>query len=718
MVLLLATPLMSWLAPLSFWLLKLRHRRTKRMQPDYEKMKTTLLALTALFATLLVTPLLCLAQTAATAPQADTATTNTAYLAAYFDKTAGGDNQPPESLHYAVSRDGFHFSPVNGTKVVLNSTLGDKKMRDPMILRDQKGVFHLVVTNSWDKLQFTVWDSSDLIHWKNERLVVPGDADLKPTWAPEFGYDTQSRKYFVFWTAGKTGWDSTHFYYMTTPDFHNWSAPQTFFQHLKDGKNVPVMDGSVFVANSKFHLLYRMNEAIHQVTPSGGALGPFDTDDHMVSNINGEGPFAYQLNGKNEWNMVFDYFGNNVGKWGVANSKNGRDWTLLTDPKWPHFYPDGQAAFPEGVRHGSVLPINEAEYQAIQPKFWTGADLSALPFREGQNFKYSDAQGEADLLKIARRNGWNMIRVRLWVDPKNEPFDAASSLQSVTRLGKRIKAEKLGFMLDIHYSDTWADPGAQHKPRAWGKLEFPALVEQTRVYSRDVIAHLRENGALPDMVQIGNETRNGLLYGSATNGAGPQLGGGFWEKTPGGRDRAVQLLNGGLQGVKQGAAPNKTPQTIVHVPDGQDPQFTADYLRELKSSARRQNLDLDFDIIGLSYYPAHPWDKKAGYSGWKMERLQQSMNQLARDYGKPVMIVETAWPRAGNPATDVAGAPQFAFTPAGQVEFYRALIGAVRAVPNGLGIGVLPWDQDSHNWDSVFDDQGHALPAMATLGKK
>jgi arabinogalactan endo-1,4-beta-galactosidase len=392
----------------------------------------------------------------------------------------------------------------------------------------------------------------------------------------------------------------------------------------------------------------------------------------------------------------------------------------------------------EGLRHGSVLPINESEYQAIGkkyvigqpvssaraapqptlPTFWTGADLSALTFREGQKFRYSDAQGEADLLKIARRNGWNMIRVRLWVDPKNDPFDAASNLQSVTQLGKRIKAEKLGFMLDVHYSDTWADPSAQRKPHAWEKLGFPALVEQTRVYSRHVIAHLRENGALPDMVQIGNETRNGLLYGSELNGAGPQLGGGFWEKTPNGRDRAVQLLSAGLKGVKQGAAPGKTPRTIVHVPDGQDPQFIADYFRELFASARKQNIDLNFDIIGLSYYPAHPWDKKVGYSGWKLERLQQSMNQLARDYGKPVMIVETAWPRAGNPGNDVAGAPQFAFTPAGQVEFYHALIGAVRAVPKGLGIGVLPWDQDSRNWDSVFDDRGHALPAVLTLGKR
>ena len=348
--------------------------------------------------------------------------------------------------------------------------------------------------------------------------------------------------------------------------------------------------------------------------------------------------------------------------------------------------------------------------------FWTGADLSALPLRESQNFKYSDAQGEADLLTIAKRNGWNLIRVRLWVAPKDDPFDATSSLENVTRLGQRIKAAKLGFLLDIHYSDTWADPGAQRKPRAWENSDFPALVEQTRNYSRDVIAHLRENNAMPDMVQIGNETRNGLLYGSEIDGSGPQLGGGFWEKNPGGRDRAVQLLKAGLDGVKQGAAPDKTPQTIIHVPDGQNPQFTADYFRELENSARAQKIDLDFDIIGLSYYPAYPWDKKLGYAGWKLARLQQSMNQLARDFGKPIMIVETAWPRAGTPENDVTDAPQFAFTPAGQVEFYRALIGAVKAVPNGLGIGVLAWNQDARDWNSVFDEEGRALPAVEVLG--
>ncbi len=347
--------------------------------------------------------------------------------------------------------------------------------------------------------------------------------------------------------------------------------------------------------------------------------------------------------------------------------------------------------------------------------FWTGADLSELPAREEHGFKYLDAQGEAGLLAIARRNGWNMIRVRLWVAPEAKPEAAVSGLESVTAFGKSIKAAGLGFLLDIHYSDTWADPGHQIKPRAWAELAFPQLVQKMRDYSRETIAHLRDNGALPDMVQVGNETRNGLLYGSAE-----QPGGGFWEKTPGGRDRAVQLLKAGLDGVRQGAAPDKAPLTIIHIPDGQDPRFTADYFRDLYQSAAAQNIALDYDIIGLSYYPSHPWDAKASYEGWALARLSQSMQQLATAYHKPIMVVETAWPHHAWPhrgePRQLPGAPQFPFTPEGQADYYRALVAAVKAVPEGLGIGVLPWDQDARNWDSVFDDNGQALPAVRVLG--
>ncbi len=362
-----------------------------------------------------------------------------------------------------------------------------------------------------------------------------------------------------------------------------------------------------------------------------------------------------------------------------------------------------------------LLPLATPAQSQSRP-FITGADLSELPYHESQGVKYYDAGVQRNLLVIARRNGWTVIRVRLWVNPDDTPQYSVSRLEDVTAFGKRIKAAGLQFLLDIHYSDTWADPGHQKKPAAWDALPFPQLVQQVHDYSRDVVAHLRRNGAMPDMVQIGNETKNGLLYGSGLNGAGPPPGGGFWEKTPGGRDRAVQLFAAGLAGVREGAKPSPAPRTILHVPDGQDTAFIQYYFRELNASAKAQNIHLDYDIVGLSYYPAHPWDKKVGYDGWTLARLSNSMNDIAATLHKPVMVVETSWPQAGQ-KDDVPGTPQFPFTPAGQVQFYQALIQAVQAVPGGLGLGMVLWDQDSLNWDSVFDAQGQALPAVHALGQ-
>lgn len=342
--------------------------------------------------------------------------------------------------------------------------------------------------------------------------------------------------------------------------------------------------------------------------------------------------------------------------------------------------------------------------------FLTGADLSELPFHESQGVKYSDGGKPQDLIALVRRNGWTVVRVRLWVSPDGEPTAAVSGLPSVTALGRRIKAAGLRFLLDIHYSDTWADPGHQKKPAAWDALPFPQLVRQTHDYSRDVIAHLRRNGALPDIVQIGNETKNGLLYGTET-----QPGGGFWEHTPGGWGRAVQLFRAGLDGVREGARPAKPPLTMIHIPDGQDTEFVKGYFKTLADHAGPATLG--FDLVGLSYYPSDPWDRKAGFDAWRLSHLTDTMNYVATTLHKPVMVVETNWPQAGKPA-DMPGTPEFPFTPAGQAQFYRALIRAVRAVPGGQGIGVAAWDTDTLNWNSVFDAHGNALPAVRVLGQK
>ena len=222
-------------------------------------------------------------------------------------------------------------------------------------------------------------------------------------------------------------------------------------------------------------------------------------------------------------------------------------------------------------------------------------------------------------------------------------------------------------------------------------------------YSRAVVTHLRLSGALPDIVQIGNETRNGLLYGSGPNESGPE--------------RATRLLSAGLRGVREGAYPAASPRTMIHVPDSQDTKFVQRYFQALQTHAANVHptIPLDFDLIGLSYYPGDPWDRKTGFEPWKRTHLIETMQYVAAVLYKPVMVVETSWPQTGEPAV-MPGTPEFPLTPQGQVQFYRALLRAVHAVPNGLGVGVVLWGPDMPDRNSVFDRRGNALPAVRVLG--
>ena len=184
-------------------------------------------------------------------------------------------------------------------------------------------------------------------------------------------------------------------------------------------------------------------------------------------------------------------------------------------------------------------------------------------------------------------------------------------------------------------------PAHQHKPAAWDNLPFPALVQQVHDYCRDVIAHLRGNGAMQDWVQIGNETRNGLLIGSSLDGSGPEPGGGFWEPDHHGMERAAQLFAAGVSGVRAGAGGHSL-KTLIHVPDGQDLGFIKWYFSSLADAAQAAHIELSYDLVGLSYYPGTPWDRKAGYVPWYLAHLTASMDYIAETLHKPLMVVETS----------------------------------------------------------------------------
>ena len=153
-----------------------------------------------------------------------------------------------------------------------------------------------------------------------------------------------------------------------------------------------------------------------------------------------------------------------------------------------------------------------------QPKHYLGGDISLLPSYEEQGTVYKDYDGQkVSLLPFLKRQGWNMIRVRLFVDPQNAPAShkgegVCQDLNYVIGLCRQIKMAGMQVMLDFHYSDTWADPGKQFTPKRWEGCDAKSLSDSVYAYTRRSLQAMKRAGVAPEMIQVGNEITNGMLW--------------------------------------------------------------------------------------------------------------------------------------------------------------------------------------------------------------
>ena len=154
---------------------------------------------------------------------------------------------------------------------------------------------------------------------------------------------------------------------------------------------------------------------------------------------------------------------------------------------------------------------------------YVGGDISVLPKYEAQKATFFDQDGKTitDVLTFVKEQGWNTIRVRLFVDPsKDTDKNVCQDLEFVKQLGKRIKDAGLFLMLDFHYSDTWADPAKQWTPDQWKGLSDDDLYKKIYEYTKDCLEQMKEAGATPDMIQTGNEISYGMLWGTEATAKG------------------------------------------------------------------------------------------------------------------------------------------------------------------------------------------------------
>lgn len=173
---------------------------------------------------------------------------------------------------------------------------------------------------------------------------------------------------------------------------------------------------------------------------------------------------------------------------------------------------DIQAVWP-GVPH----PVTNAIYKPHKVKDKIlGADISFLPELESRGIKFSDNGIPKDAIQILKDHGFNYVRLRIFNDPAApkgySPGKGFCDLEHTKAMAKRIKAAGMKFLLDFHYSDTWADPGKQFKPSAWEGEDFTALKQSIYDFTTKVMTELKDQGTTPDMVQVGNEINHGMIW--------------------------------------------------------------------------------------------------------------------------------------------------------------------------------------------------------------
>ena len=300
-----------------------------------------------------------------------------------------------------------------------------------------------------------------------------------------------------------------------------------------------------------------------------------------------------------------------------------------------------------------ALLFCNAAFAQKAPEKILGADISFLPELEARGIQFSDNGVKKDAIQILKDRGFNYIRLRIFVNPEADsgysPKKGFCDFAHTLQMAKRAKAAGMGFLLDFHYSDTWADPGKQFIPAAWKDLSFKQLVKQVRDYTKNVISALKEQNTLPDMVQVGNEINHGILW-------------------PVGNTRHVDsladLLKAGVKGVKDVDSHIKI---MLHIACGGQNQESRWFIDAMLAR------HVKFDIIGESYYPQ--WHGT-------LQELQANLTDLSNRYKQDVVVAE--YTQHKREVNDIA------FT-----------------LPKGVIKGTFIWEP-LNTWEQIFDKQGNS----------
>lgn len=361
-----------------------------------------------------------------------------------------------------------------------------------------------------------------------------------------------------------------------------------------------------------------------------------------------------------------------------------------------------------GTARYNIADIDSMTFSLPDTRF-VGGDISMLPQYEKKNAQYYDRDGKRITpLDFFAAQGMNTMRVRLFVDPSKAPADdkgegVVQDLDYVKALGKRIKDAGMLLMLDLHYSDTWTDPGQHATPSAWQQFTPAQLADKVYSYTAETLKAMKAAGAAPDFIQTGNEITYGMLWPTGhVWPAGGAPAGGSW-------DNLAAYLKAGVKACREECPDAK----IVLQTEMGDPAGVVAFY------GKTAGYGIDYDIIGLSYYP--------DFHG-RMATLDNTLGQLETKYpAKRIMIVEAgysyAWALGGAKYKEI-----YPYTEDGQATFVSDLVKTLKAHPRVNGLiwwwpeaneyGVDAKQPVTTGWwnASLFDNRnGRALKALYRL---
>lgn len=357
--------------------------------------------------------------------------------------------------------------------------------------------------------------------------------------------------------------------------------------------------------------------------------------------------------------------------------------------------------------------------------FIKGVDVSTLCDVEALGAKFYRSGEECDLFALMADYGINSVRLRIWNNPYDEegnPYGGGTNdVERLIALAKRAKNAGMSICADFHYSDFWADPGKQTTPKAWTEMDINSLREAVYAFTRATLLRMIDEGVTPQYVQVGNEISNGMMWPL-----------GHYDSA----DGLEQLIKSGVRAVRE-ICPDA--RIILHVDNGGDNELCHRWFK------RMQTAGVDWDIMGLSYYPM--------FHG-NFDALEYNMRDLVSTFGKDLMLVETSYGFClDKPADESGDTKPYMFdtrmkdvtgieiSPAGQAQFMQQLLERMALIPDGRACGFYYWEpawipvpgstwaekagrdyvgdtgEGGNEWanQAMFDFSGNALPAWETI---